>query len=212
MEDKVRSRVSRYREGSCGGLWEFLEVFTRFWGIATAVVLSGVGIEMCVHRQVAGVFIIFSSIVIFFLEVMWVITLFIDLFTNENEYSRLWRFWDNMLRCRSARRAPMYIGGALVLVAWPGWLWPARVASGLLMLLGLLHAVNALRPKPPAPLLPRQRHRLVTDTNSDCGNERYDDITEVLDDTFPTPIAVNNVHAEMTVAPSIKDQETILEI
>lgn len=67
----------------------------------------------------------------------------------------------------------MYIGGALVLVAWPGWLWPARAASGLLLILGILHAVAALRPKPPVPLLPRQRHRLVTDANSDCGNERY---------------------------------------
>lgn len=78
-----------------------------------------------------------------------------------------------MLRCRGARRAPIYIGGALVLVAWPGWLWPARAASGLLLILGILHAVAALRPKPPVPLLPRQRHRLVTDANSDCGNERY---------------------------------------
>lgn len=41
-------------------------------------------------------------------------------------------------------------------------------------------------------------------------NSRYDDITEVLDDSFPTPIATNGDMATMT--PNIKDQEAILEI
>ncbi|TMW44933.1 hypothetical protein DOY81_009987 [Sarcophaga bullata] len=56
-----------------------LKPLIRIFGIITAFVICGVGVDVYLHGYEAGLLILISSIIILLFEVKWVITLFLQL-------------------------------------------------------------------------------------------------------------------------------------
>ncbi|XP_072747327.1 uncharacterized protein [Anoplolepis gracilipes] len=62
-----------------------LRTMTRIVGVCTAVVVCGVGADVAYHRHVMGLYVTAASGVIFFLEVTWAITLFVQLCVRKDK-------------------------------------------------------------------------------------------------------------------------------
>ncbi|XP_072747325.1 uncharacterized protein [Anoplolepis gracilipes] len=127
-----------------------------------------------------------ASGVIFFLEVTWAITLFVQLCVR-NEDSLCSRCWSNVLTStRGWRRALLYLPLSCSLAWRPNRLWLSYVAAGLLAVLSLLHiASSALGRRDPC-----QSNTGTDSVGESLLNSRQDNydrfeevlVTEVLDD------------------------------
>ncbi|XP_072747324.1 uncharacterized protein [Anoplolepis gracilipes] len=106
-----------------------LRTMTRIVGVCTAVVVCGVGADVAYHRHVMGLYVTAASGVIFFLEVTWAITLFVQLCVR-NEDSLCSRCWSNVLTStRGWRRALLYLPLSCSLAWRPNRLWLSYVAD-----------------------------------------------------------------------------------
>ncbi|XP_011646729.1 uncharacterized protein LOC105433239 isoform X1 [Pogonomyrmex barbatus] len=120
-----------------------LSTITRIVGVCTAIVVCGVGVDVAYHRHVMGLYVTAASSVIFFLEVTWAITLFVQLCVR-NEDSLCLRCWSIVLTViRGWRRALFYLPLSCLLAWRPNKLWLSYVAAGLLAVLSLLYIASS---------------------------------------------------------------------
>ncbi|XP_012224148.1 uncharacterized protein [Linepithema humile] len=123
------------------GEMHHLTTITRVIGVWTAIVVCGVGADVAYHRHVMGLYVTAASAVIFFLEVTWAITLFVQLCAR-NEDSLCLHCWSGVLAVTQGwRRALFYLPLSCILAWRPHRLWLSYVAAGLLAVLSLLHIV-----------------------------------------------------------------------
>ncbi|XP_044726913.1 uncharacterized protein LOC123290701 [Chrysoperla carnea] len=125
-------------------LWNILIPITRFWGVATSVVLLGVGVEHAVHKHLLGIFFIFAALGIFFLEIVWAITLFLRLFLfnkDVDENGLGIRCWYKVLWVSSWKKTIIYVPLALLPLIYPYKLWLSYLVGIQLLILGILHFV-----------------------------------------------------------------------
>lgn len=129
----------RNRRRQLGGPCHCLRPLIRIWGIVTAIVVSGVGVDITVHGYTAGVYIIVASVVIFVLEIKWLVALFIHLFLYQ------WRQQRKRLLTKLSK----------VLEHLPAVRWLAVVLS----LCGLRHRADYVAP----PAVAQSRGRRTAD-------------------------------------------------
>ncbi|XP_011258267.1 uncharacterized protein LOC105252542 isoform X2 [Camponotus floridanus] len=92
-------------------------------------VVCGVGADVAYHRHVMGLYVTAASGVIFFLEVTWAITLFVQLCVR-NEDSLCSCCWSTVLTTtRGWRKALLYLPLSCVLAWRPNRLWLSYVAD-----------------------------------------------------------------------------------
>ncbi|XP_046589685.1 uncharacterized protein LOC107224656 isoform X5 [Neodiprion lecontei] len=130
-----------------------------------------------------------ASVVIFFMEITWVVSLFIQVCIR-NDDSLCWGCWSGVLAITGGwRRAIFYLPLSCILAWKPHRLWLSFVAAALLAVLSLLHILSSA--------LSRRGSQLSG--GADCVGEsllntrpesydRFEDVlkvTEVLDDGVP---------------------------
>ncbi|XP_024214991.2 transmembrane protein 72 [Halyomorpha halys] len=190
-----------YEEGSV--FWEYVKNFTRFWGVITAVVLCGVGVDIAAHHHTIGIYYVICSFVVFFLEITWIITLFVQLCIR-NEFHPCLTCWSKVLWFRLWKRSLLYAIIALVLFLKPHRLW-LSIASGVqLVILSSLYLMLTYRSRKKTKLIPSPRLLTHSQSPSQDDNDKYEDITDVLDDTLPSPILTGHM--------SELEQDNMLEI
>ncbi|CAH2268795.1 jg13654 [Pararge aegeria aegeria] len=89
-------------------LWDLLQPIARLWGLITAIVMSGAGAQLTVLDYEIAPGLIVGAVLIFLLETMWVVALFVDLLCRRGEYSMKLRCWDFMRWSCGRARAPFY--------------------------------------------------------------------------------------------------------
>ncbi|KAF7995554.1 hypothetical protein HCN44_006661 [Aphidius gifuensis] len=110
-------------------------------------VVSGVGADVAYHQHVMGYYVTVASTMIFFLEITWAITLFVQICLRNDE-SHCWRCWSFVLMLTKGwRRSLFYIPLSCILVWKPHNLWLSFVAAGLLAVLSLLHITSSILSK-----------------------------------------------------------------
>ncbi|XP_066983840.1 transmembrane protein 72-like [Macrobrachium rosenbergii] len=102
--------------GRC--FWESLPFCTRGLGVATAVVLWGVGVDMVYHHHLLGVYILVLSLSLLFLEITWAITLFLHVCIRNESSSILW-CWSGVLWIDTWKKALLYWTCATALLLKP---------------------------------------------------------------------------------------------
>ncbi|XP_037940679.1 uncharacterized protein LOC119673470 [Teleopsis dalmanni] len=117
----------------------------RIFGIITAFAICGVGVDVYYHGYSAGLYILISSIVIFFLEVKWIITLFLHLLFGSDSYTFWLRRWHDCKVIGGWRLAPIYGAIGIALLLWPHNLWLSYVAGVLLIFLAVLRLCTIIR-------------------------------------------------------------------
>ncbi|KAL7646748.1 UNVERIFIED_CONTAM: hypothetical protein RMT77_002003 [Armadillidium vulgare] len=133
-----------YDDGRCSRFFDTLPYFTRFLGISTAVVLWGIGFDMTYHNHVFGKYLISASAIMFFFEITWAITLFLQVCLR-NERSLIFTCWSVILWFDSWKKAVVYFTIATVLMVKPHKLWLTTLAGGMLISLGILYFLQGLR-------------------------------------------------------------------
>ncbi|XP_062542489.1 uncharacterized protein LOC134210456 isoform X2 [Armigeres subalbatus] len=187
----------RNRRRQLGGPCHCLRPLIRIWGIVTAIVVSGVGVDIMVHGYTAGVYIIVASVVIFILEIKWLFTLFIHLLctssgdssnsstgSNDGDYaasSSCHKCWSICRFCGGWRLSLPYVALGIALIIWPHRLWLSHVAGGQLIGLALLRLLTLCQFRPGG-----KDEQLLN--HFDEHVDKYDNLTDVLvDDSMPKP-------------------------
>ncbi|XP_055621840.1 uncharacterized protein LOC129765493 [Toxorhynchites rutilus septentrionalis] len=172
----------RNRRRQLGGPCYCLRPLIRIWGIITAIVVSGVGVDIMFHGYDAGIYIIVASAVIFILEIKWLFSLFINLLCTRNDYSTGCHKCCNVCRfCGSWRLSLPYVALGIALIIWPHRLWLSHVAGGLLIGLAVLRLLTLCQFRQN-----RKDEELLY--HFDEPVDKYDNLTDVLvDDSMPKP-------------------------
>ncbi|XP_063217237.1 uncharacterized protein LOC134528008 [Bacillus rossius redtenbacheri] len=138
--------MSKYQYTRCECFWEYLVPLTRVWGVFTAVVTGGVGVDVAFHHHVMGVYVMIAAVIVFLLEITWAITLFIQVCLR-NENSPLLACWEVVLWVDKWRKTIIYTGFSVALFIRPHRLWLSTVAGAMLVTLAFLYLVHSFRPK-----------------------------------------------------------------
>ncbi|XP_065086663.1 uncharacterized protein LOC135708469 isoform X2 [Ochlerotatus camptorhynchus] len=177
----------RNRRRQLGGPCHCLRPLIRIWGIVTAIVVSGVGVDIMVHGYTAGVYIIVASVVIFILEIKWLFTLFIHLLcasggSSDNDFSTsCHKCWNICRLCGGWRLSFPYVALGIALIMWPHRLWLSHVAGGQLIGLALLRLLTLCQFRQSG-----KDEELLN--HFDEHVDKYDNLTDVLvDDSMPKP-------------------------
>lgn len=192
----VKEDMSTYQYTKCACFWEYLVPFTRFWGVFTSVILCGVGVDVTFHHHAVGIYIIIGAVVVFFLEITWAVTLFLQVCLR-NEYSPVYRCWDAVLWLDRWKKALLYLAFSILLFIHPHRLWLSSAAGVMLVLLACLYL-----------LLSCKSHFETKDTllqSREDSYDRFEDIPEVIDDSLPGPM-------HDSLSDSFVDQDVILEM
>lgn len=167
--------MSTYQEESrCICIWDYLVPLTRFWGIFTSVVMCGVGVDVTIHHHHTGVYVILASLIVFFLEITWAVTLFLQVCV-QNEQNAVFQCWDGVLWINRWKKTIIYWSFSILLILKPHRLWLSSVAGVMLVLLGILYLVLCFGSRG------RGSGKETLLHNQDDYYDRYDDIFEVLD-------------------------------
>ncbi|XP_059489299.1 uncharacterized protein LOC132204681 [Neocloeon triangulifer] len=161
----------QYEDSKYTCLFESLTPLTRFLGVFTSVVLCGVGVDISFHHHPMGLYIIVCAVLVFFLEITWTVSLFLQVCSRGERSCLCWRW---VLWFAGWKKSLLYCGIAAALIAWPHHLWLSTVAGGMLLLLASCYALLSLSPTHPSP-----GSRLLHAEDS-C--DRFD--TDMLDDSF----------------------------
>lgn len=195
-------KMKDYDKNKCSWLFSSLVPFTRFWGVATAVVLCGVGVDIAYHRHIIGVYYTISSVVIFVLEISWVVTIFLQVLPR-NELSTPSRCWNSVLWFDLWKRSILYCFTAAILFLRPHNLWLAGVSGVQLLILALCYLVLTFQPQYKVDKVDRL---LVNHSVShEPSSERFDDVSDILDDTLLQPPTPNDI-------PSDVENDAIMEM
>lgn len=126
-------------------LWDLLQPIARLWGLVTAIVMSGAGAELTVLGYEVAPGLIVGAALVFILETMWVIALFVDLLCRRGEYSMKLRCWDFMRWSCGRARAPFYACAATAIL-FANLTILATVSGGMLLVLAALRAAVPFSP------------------------------------------------------------------
>ncbi|XP_068630941.1 uncharacterized protein [Battus philenor] len=138
-------RVSTPKKSFALKLWVLLQPLARLWGLVTAVVLSGAGAELMVlGYEIAPAFLV-GAVIVFLLETMWVVALFVDLLCRRGEYTTSLRCWDFMRWSCGRARAPFYACAATAIL-FANLTLLAAIAGGLLLVQAALRAAAPFSP------------------------------------------------------------------
>ncbi|CAB3372805.1 uncharacterized protein LOC135946049 [Cloeon dipterum] len=165
----------QYEDSKYTCLFESLTPFTRFLGVFTSVVLCGVGVDISFHHHPMGLYIIVCALLVFFLEITWTVSLFLQVCSRGERRCVCWRW---VLWFNGWKKSLLYCGIAAALIAWPHHLWLSTVAGGMLLILAACYALLSLSSSRPSP----DSRLLHAHGEDSC--DRFD--TEVLDDSFST--------------------------
>ncbi|XP_058826643.1 uncharacterized protein LOC131686728 [Topomyia yanbarensis] len=173
---------SRNRRRQLGAPCHCLRPLIRIWGVATAIVAFGVGVDIMVHGYPAGVYIIVASAVIFLLEIKWLFILFINLLCTSHDYSEdCHKCWNVCRFCGGWRLSFPYVAIGVALIMWPHRLWLSPVAGGQLIALALLRLLTLCQFRSGG-----KDEELLT--HFDEHVDKYDHLSDVLvDDSMPKP-------------------------
>lgn len=185
-----------YRETKCACFWDYIIPFIRFWGLFTSVVLCGVGVDITAHHHTIGIYYVIGAIVVFFLEIAWAITLFLQVCVR-NEYSPVLKCWSCVSWFNLWKRAVLYVGLATLLFLRPHRLWLSSVSAVQLLILASCYILLLFRTQNQTKHIPTLLHSQTPSQEDD----RYDDLNAVLDETLPGPINADEL-----------DPEAVLEI
>ncbi|KAH8373377.1 hypothetical protein KR009_004581 [Drosophila setifemur] len=131
---------------------ECLRPVIRVFGLLTSFVICGVGVDVFMHGYRAGLYIVFSAILVMFIEIKWLVTIFLQLQCAEGNYQR--RFcsclacWRISAICGGWRPTPVYAVIGICLILYPHNLWLSYVAGMFLIFLGILRLCTLLRFSP----------------------------------------------------------------
>ncbi|XP_030753102.1 uncharacterized protein LOC115880113 [Sitophilus oryzae] len=201
------SRNSRSCEGFCDRAFDCLVYFTRFCGILTAIVLAGVGIDFLYHQRYPGYYIISFSIFVFIAEILWVVTLFLKVSIRADH--KIWRIWKYVMLMDDWKKSPFYVLIGLMTLYKPYKLWLVYLAGGLAISLAILHIVTSICQKIHRRKRKRKEHRFGHGDLDSLESSKFEEVTEVLDDGMPEPIAGSSVSLSDSLHT---EQDTILEI
>ncbi|XP_045494287.1 uncharacterized protein LOC123693304 [Colias croceus] len=126
-------------------LWDLLQPVARLWGLITAVVMSGAGAELTVLQYDLAPALIAGATLVFILETMWVIALFVDLLGRRGEYTLGLRCWDFMRWSCGRARAPFYACAATALL-FANLTLLTTISGGMLLILAALRAAVPFSP------------------------------------------------------------------
>lgn len=180
-----------------------LQKFTRFWGVFTAIVLCGVGVDISFRRHLTGYYLIAASALVFWFEITWAITLFLQVCVR-NEHSRIFRCWASIQWVEEWKKSLLYGPLGAVPIVWPHKLWLSYVAGGQLIALAVFHLILTFKERKRR----RRKDRLLHGDIDSFESSKFEEVTEVLDDGLPEPIPGSS----HSLSDSLAEQDTILEI
>ncbi|XP_016983490.2 uncharacterized protein LOC108047706 [Drosophila rhopaloa] len=131
---------------------ECLRPVIRVFGLLTSFVICGVGVDVYMHGYRAGLYIVFSAVLVMFIEIKWLVTIFLQLQCSEDNYQRrscsCLACWRLSAICGGWRPTPVYAVIGICLILYPHNLWLSYVAGMFLILLGVLRLCTLLRFSP----------------------------------------------------------------
>ncbi|KAH8240130.1 hypothetical protein KR032_011412, partial [Drosophila birchii] len=147
-----RHRRGRHHHRLQSAECECLRPVIRVFGLLTSFVICGVGVDVYMHGYQAGLYIVFSAVLVMFIEIKWLVTIFLQLQCSENNYQRTscncLACWRLSAICGGWRPTPVYAVIGVCLILYPHNLWLSYVAGMFLILLGLLRLCTLLRFSP----------------------------------------------------------------
>ncbi|CAH1126896.1 unnamed protein product [Ceutorhynchus assimilis] len=194
-----------YRAFTCDKFYDCLLYFTRIWGVLTATVLAGVGIDFLYHSRLPGYWLIAYAVTIFIGETLWVATVFLKLTVRADH--RFWKIWKYCTMLDDWKKTPPYILMGLMAMYKPYKLWLVYLGGGFAIFLGLLYSIISVFQKILKKRIGKKENRLG-DLDS-LESSRFEEITEVLDDAIPEPMPGSSVSLSDRLRP---DQESVHEI
>ncbi|CAK1546084.1 unnamed protein product [Leptosia nina] len=169
----INRRVSVPKKSLETRLWDLLQPLARLWGIVTAVVMSGAGAELTVLEYDIAPAVIAGAALVFILETMWVIALFVDLLGRRGEYTLGLRCWDFLRWSCGRARAPFYACVATALL-FANLTLLATTSGGLLLVLAALRAAVPFSPYAShGPHSPRAGSSLLSQHDSNLPDVYY---------------------------------------
>ncbi|KAL5291695.1 hypothetical protein ACFFRR_010851 [Megaselia abdita] len=135
--------IRRRRQSGYPCYW--LKPIIRFWGIITAIVCCGVGADLTANKHKYGASVLTLSLLVFFLEIKWIITLFVQLLFPSDSSSNCYECWSACRFFGGWRLSPVYLAFGTALILWPQNLWLSNMAGFQLILLALLRLLTLIR-------------------------------------------------------------------
>ncbi|XP_026833172.1 uncharacterized protein LOC6543559 isoform X2 [Drosophila erecta] len=177
QSQRVR-RARHHRRHQSAEPCECLRPVIRVFGLLTSFVICGVGVDVYMHGYQAGLYIVFSAVLVMLIEIKWLVTIFLQLQCAEDNYQRrscsCSSCWRLSAICGGWRPTPVYAAIGICLILYPHNLWLSYVAGMFLILLGLLRLCTLLRfsPSKEEGLLPQ------------CDFEKVSSFVDTMEDDF----------------------------
>ncbi|CAI6362979.1 unnamed protein product [Macrosiphum euphorbiae] len=193
------SEMNEYKYSKTASMLGKLVHVIRIFGVFTAIVMFGVGVDIAIHHHEFGLYIMLMSLLVFFLEITWAITLFLNV-CIKNEFSPIFNFWEIVLWLRLWKKSLLYTVFSLVFFLWPHGLWLSNIAGALLLWLSFLYVVITFKDF----VQKRSDFVIVPKGQASTSYDQYDDITDLLGDSIHVSLSADNL--------SELDQDGILEL
>ncbi|XP_050429482.1 uncharacterized protein LOC126838808 [Adelges cooleyi] len=191
--------MNEYKYSKTAAMLDKLVHVIRIFGVFTAIVMFGVGVDIAIHQYVFGFYIISLSMLVFFLEITWAITLFLNVCLKD-EFNPIFACWEIVLWLRLWKKSLLYTLFSVIFFLWPHGLWLSNVAGGLLLWLSFLYLIITFKDS----VHRRSDFMFVSRGETSTAYDQYDDITDLLGDTIHVSLSADNL--------SELDQDGILEL
>ncbi|XP_070498620.1 uncharacterized protein [Chironomus tepperi] len=177
-----------------------LKPLIRIWGLATAIVICGIGMDILMHGYEAGIYLLLSAALIFLFEIKWVITLFLQLICTSKDRNSLclhcWK-WTGVFG--SWRLSFPYVALGVALIMWPHNLWLSYVGGIQLIMLAILRMFTVFRTN-----IRGREDSLLPEF--DESTDKYDILSDGLDDVTTDN---NNTTILHKAQPTLEDEEAL---
>ncbi|KAL4089322.1 hypothetical protein QTP88_024376 [Uroleucon formosanum] len=193
------SEMNEYKYSKTASMLGKLVHVIRIFGVFTAIVMFGVGVDIAIHHHEFGLYIMLMALLVFFLEITWAITLFLNV-CIKNEISPIFNFWEIVLWLRLWKKSLLYTVFSLVFFLWPHGLWLSNIAGALLLWLSFLYVVITFKDF----VQKSSDFVIVPKGQASTSYDQYDDITDLLGDSIHVSLSADNL--------SELDQDGILEL
>ncbi|XP_025414132.1 uncharacterized protein LOC112686158 [Sipha flava] len=191
--------MNGYRYSKTASVLGKLVHVIRIFGVFTAIVMFGVGVDIAIHHYTFGFYIMLMSLFVFFLEITWAITLFLNV-CIKNEFNPIFSCWEIVLWLRLWKKSMLYTIFSLVFFLWPHGLWLSNIAGILLLWLSFLYIVVTFKDL----VQKRSDFVIVPKGQATTSYDQYDDISDLLGDSVQISLSADNL--------SELDQDGILEL
>ncbi|XP_065170614.1 uncharacterized protein [Atheta coriaria] len=161
-------------------LFNYFIIFTRAWGILTAIVICSIGVEVVFYSHSTGYYFIGGGLLLLLLETAWVIGVFLRICIR-NEEHKVFRYWSVVQWFDCWKRTLVYGPLAALPILFPHRMWLSYVAGAQLIALAVFHLLLSFR----GPRRRVRKERLFNPDIDSYESSRFEDGTEVLDDVLP---------------------------